>query len=474
MLKRSCWMLVLLLFLSGAAQAAVIAVDTSSDADAADGRCSLREAILAANTDQGYQECPAGDGPDRIIFSLSLLPTRIELTADLPTITDSLRISGPGLAQLALDGDDSYRPFWLNSTTDDGLLIVEDLTVSQGFSGTTPGANSGGAVFVGRKDTAVFRRVYFLANRSDNGGGAIYVVNTLGPEDSSFLTLEGCLLEDNLAEGVGGGGAVSGSTHSQVQIYDSTFVDNQAVDGIGGAIRCSRCSLQVERSTISGNESHGSGGGIAIFSNAGISSSFMLRDSTVTGNTSGTDSNSGGGGISLQSNDPTLLQIENSVIAENTDSTLPEEPDLRCLPSTQLVETGFSFIGINSGCTALFPAGNPNGDQNVVGSAASPLDPGLDILRDVNGATPVHLPLTLPLSPLIDQGYCPEALLDQRGYGGFFSGVRIVDEPVPNPPGGDGCDIGAVEINAEPIPHPEVFSNSFDSGTMLFWSSSTG
>ena len=54
----------LLLALAGLAPAAgvVITVETLVDADVAEGQCSLREAIVAANTDAAYRECPAGSG----------------------------------------------------------------------------------------------------------------------------------------------------------------------------------------------------------------------------------------------------------------------------------------------------------------------------------------------------------------------------------------------------------------------------
>ena len=48
------------------ASAVMITVTTADDQDLADGFCSLREAILAANTDAARNECPAGAGEDQI------------------------------------------------------------------------------------------------------------------------------------------------------------------------------------------------------------------------------------------------------------------------------------------------------------------------------------------------------------------------------------------------------------------------
>ena len=67
------------------AQAATIPVNFTSDVLADDGHCSLREAVIAANTDSASgakaSECPGGDGPDQIVlphgtYALSIAPSR--------------------------------------------------------------------------------------------------------------------------------------------------------------------------------------------------------------------------------------------------------------------------------------------------------------------------------------------------------------------------------------------------------------
>jgi CSLREA domain-containing protein len=60
----------LVLALVGGAVGATLTVNTTLDVVAADGQCSLREAITAANNDSavfaGAGECPAGEGADTI------------------------------------------------------------------------------------------------------------------------------------------------------------------------------------------------------------------------------------------------------------------------------------------------------------------------------------------------------------------------------------------------------------------------
>ena len=98
-----------------AAPAATLLVKTAVDADAADGFCSLREAITAANTDTPRQECPAGSGADRILFDLPALPATITLASALPEIYTSLALRGPGRPALTLDGAGLFRILRVNS-----------------------------------------------------------------------------------------------------------------------------------------------------------------------------------------------------------------------------------------------------------------------------------------------------------------------------------------------------------------------
>ena len=87
------------------ATAATITVTTYADSAANDGRCSLREAITAANTNttSGAMagECVAGGATlDTIVFSvLEFCPISgcaISLQTALPTITSPVSIVGPG------------------------------------------------------------------------------------------------------------------------------------------------------------------------------------------------------------------------------------------------------------------------------------------------------------------------------------------------------------------------------------------
>ena len=56
--------LALVLGAASGAQSTTIAVNSPADSLAIDGNCTLREAIIAANTDTAVDACPAGSGAD--------------------------------------------------------------------------------------------------------------------------------------------------------------------------------------------------------------------------------------------------------------------------------------------------------------------------------------------------------------------------------------------------------------------------
>lgn len=89
------------------APSATITINTTADTVAADGFCSLREAIQAANTNIAVNECPAGiAGLDNIQFNLGIGTPTINVMSALPVITDPVRIDGAtgGATRVELNG----------------------------------------------------------------------------------------------------------------------------------------------------------------------------------------------------------------------------------------------------------------------------------------------------------------------------------------------------------------------------------
>lgn len=92
------------------ASAATIAVDSLADDLDANGNCTLREAIQAANTDAAVDHCAAGQGADTIEIPAGTYTLAIagpqengNATGDLD-ITSDLTLAGAGADVSILDG----------------------------------------------------------------------------------------------------------------------------------------------------------------------------------------------------------------------------------------------------------------------------------------------------------------------------------------------------------------------------------
>lgn len=462
------WLAAVLALLAPAgAFAATITVDTNVDDDLADGECSLREAILAANTDLPRNDCPAGSGPDRIVFTLAKGAT-IQLGAALPTITDTLLVRGPGADLLAIDGQDLYSMLNFDPPTLGRWLGVEELTLTRGLADT-----GGGASISSGQNGGLFR-VVFYANRANIGGGGIYI---RGEETaSSRVDLDECWFRENESLGpTGGGGLAAVQPGLEVRVDRTTFSGNRATGGGGGGLNLSRAILQIDRSTFSANEAADSGGAI-VFLASTSPASLTLRNVTITANRANSDADADGrgGGIALLSSvgQTVTLELVNSILAGNFDDSAAPAPDAS-LPAASpltLTSAGFNLVGTHQGAETFFAAGNPNAAADYVGTAATPIAPQLLGLADNGGFAPDHRPAIVAGTPLIDQGFCPGATADQRGYGDAVNHLRIVDTAFANGPGSDGCDIGSHERAGDPGADPELFTDGFEWGHSLRWS----
>lgn len=111
---------------TSSASAASFTVAAGNDENTDNASCSLSEAIenindqAATNTD-----CPAGDG---VNDTINIPAGTITLTADLPTITESVSIAGAGMGQTIVDGDNGqYLSF--NSANGVNNFAISDITV---------------------------------------------------------------------------------------------------------------------------------------------------------------------------------------------------------------------------------------------------------------------------------------------------------------------------------------------------------
>jgi len=272
--------------------ASIIAVNVKTDDRTNNGNCTLREAIIAANTNKAVDACPAGSTTDLItleggVYSLSLTGKNEDAAAkgDLD-ITSNVTLSGAG--DTVIDAENlSDRIFHVGNL---GKLTLTDLT---------------------------------LVNGSGFGGG-IYNKGT--------LTLNRVTLSSNQATGGDQGGGLSND--GQATINNSTISGNTAVLAAG---IFNRGILTLNNSTVSSNIAGAAGGGIK---NEGA---LTLKHSTISNNTA-----QHGGGVANLSYGK--VRYQNSIIAGNTANADATHADCDGIVSGSL---GYNLVGNNTGCPTI-------------------------------------------------------------------------------------------------------------------------
>jgi len=275
------------------AQAATFTVTKTADSNdgACDTDCSLREAIIAANTTPGADTIilPAGS------YTLTIGGDNEDsgATGDLD-ITDSVTMTGAGATSTIIDANVLDRVF--------------DLTGS------------------GPPDTTVEISGVTLQNGSiaDSGGGLLL-------RAGNALTLTNSIVQDNTSSGGDGGGGVYVQGSSSLSLVNSAVISNNSVVRGGGIVNNN--VLTAVNSTISDNTTVGTGGGI--FSN----NTSSLNNVTIANNRA-----DNGGGISVAPS--TALTLTNTLFAGNTNGSMQPSD---CQGS--LTSQGYNLIQSSSSCT---------------------------------------------------------------------------------------------------------------------------
>ena len=281
-------------------QAAGIPVAAGVVAVAADGQCSLIEAIINANDDaQTHVDCNAGSGADTLIlppastYNLTTSYATYGGDTGLPQITSDITIDGAGSTIARTAGN-----IRLLAVSSSGILTLNSLTLSAGNRPTDAGGgaiyNNGGSVII--NDSTLRDN----SASGSEGGGAI---RTRG----GSVVINRSTLTGNQASNSNGGGALYSTDNASVTINQSVLDNNITNNTSGGAITQVSGTITLNNSTISNNQSQGSGGG-GIYAQGGT---LNLNNVTVTGNSS---TNAGGGLL----NNGAIVNLNRSIIAGNT------------------------------------------------------------------------------------------------------------------------------------------------------------
>ena len=358
-----------------------------------------------------------------------------------PPIVTSLNDNGTGTLRdgilASLPGDTITFASGLTGTimlTSGELFITNNLTIQgPGPKLLTINGNGASSVFHITNGIAKISGLTIAGGYNSVGGG---IYSQYIP---TRVNLSNCMIVSNTSTIYGGGGIWNEGTMS---VVGCTIASNVTAGlGAGGGIYNAGVALGMTNCTITGNTATFFGGG-AVF-NAGP---LSLASCTLASNTISATDGLGGGIYNYNSNWYTV-KIQNTIVAGNS-SVLATAPDV----SGAFTSQGYNLIGNTNGSSGW----GGIGDQR--GSIASPVDPKLGPLQNNGGPT-----LTMPLrfgSPAIDKGKSFGLTTDQRGQTRpYVFGTAAI------PSGGDGSDIGAVELSP-PVLH--IFPDTFNS-LALFW-----
>ncbi|MCB0035907.1 MAG: CSLREA domain-containing protein, partial [Anaerolineales bacterium] len=362
--------------------AAAITVNSAADVIADDGQCTLREAIIAANTDTAsgvsVGECAAGDAVDTITvpantYNLTLVGADDTAAAGDLDITADITITGAGASTTIIDAAAiSDRAIHVLS----GTVILNGLTIQEG--------NVAGGT-----------------NCSLGGGGI---------QNLATLTLNDMVIQNNSAGNTVCGAGVDND--GGVLTVNRSLIDSNASANCGGGFtNRNGGDLTVRNSTISQNTSN-SCGGSAIFNTS--TATTLVEYSTIVDNTQqGTIS----GRTGLHREDGSIT-VNSSIVARNANNGVTSNFSS---PNTSIHSTGYNLTDE----AGIRFASQPT-DQ-VVATAAL----GVAIALSNNGGTS-HTYALLPNSPAID--------------GGDVGTVPATDQRGISRPLADGPDIGSLEM----------------------------
>lgn len=398
----------LLLAIGDAGASGFIPVNIGGDAHVP-GRCTLREAIVAANTHAtpAGTDCVAGSsGGNTIAIPPALSP--IELTGGVLDIADSggetriqSTVSGTRVAVRRVSGSGSV--FSANQPA-----VFEDLAISGGLGDMAGGGVAGGST------TVTLRRCHVHGNTSQYFSGGVTI---------------------------GQGGVLV--------VIDSTVVDNHSSEyGNGGGIGVNLGTLVLDGSTVSGNSSP-IGGGIFAWQGA-----LALHNSTVSGNTA--DQGGGIGVYAPDSFETNHVTVSGNAAPQGAGVRLYSRPAL----GSEIVAQNSLFAG-NAGSPDIEHLGGADdtlvGGNNLIGQISEHVafppdtlrcDPRLRPLADNGGPTWTH---ALP------EGSCA---IDAGGPIVFFDhDQRGEGHPREF---GPAVDIGAYERDPDEVDQDRVFADGFD------------
>jgi len=230
---RLTFALLWIVLVAAIATANTLTVQSAADSlDDSSTQCTLRKAIINANTNTAvHPSCAAGGEDDVIVFNTTGGGTgRITITLAIPgagedaaqtgdlDITQNLFISGDGET---VDGASLDRVFHVLNNT---VATIKDLWIRNGSTSSA----GGGAILVDGASLDL-RNVTISGSSTTGNGGALRIIN------SGYVTMTNCTISGNTA--AGNGGAISVESGGFLQLINCTITGNSSgVYNNGGTV----------------------------------------------------------------------------------------------------------------------------------------------------------------------------------------------------------------------------------------------
>lgn len=260
--------------------------------DGSDGKCTLREAIIAVNTQSPsggtMGECPAGTGNDTINLGLSTFL----LANGALSITKDVNIAGASMHFTLIDANGV-------NTHDRGLDIGSAAHVNLSSLGVLHGQSSGDGGGIRTVGWLTLTNVMLANNSGVNGGGLAVLL-------PGQAVLNGAEFDQNHASKEGGGLYDNGAAAPLDWSYVSATSNSAEFDG-GGITLYNGGPLNIDKLGLYLNQAP-EGGGIASFGGG-----LTLQNAEIRGNLAGDR----GAGIVAY----TSLTMTDSLVQQNSIST---------------------------------------------------------------------------------------------------------------------------------------------------------
>ncbi len=301
-------------------RAASLTVSTLIDVvDSNDGLCSLREAVIATNTNTasgaGAGECPAGSDTTTDLITLENSAVYLleiagpdedaSATGDLDIVNNTAEVDVEIVAADAgvatIDGNGLDRVLHISSAG----LEMTGITLTNGDA--TVSSFKGGGNLFNDKGAVILTGGQVMNGTADVGGG---LYNYSSNPGEGIMSLTGTQVMLNEATNASGG-IFSGGDDSSLTLSGASVRANTAVTQGGGISVSNGVFVMENESSVSLNTSNTDGGGISAY----FTSAFTVTNSLVEANTA---TNGNGGGIYLEGDSTAQgFFMENAVVSDN-------------------------------------------------------------------------------------------------------------------------------------------------------------